>query len=363
MRVALDVNGLYTGQAGVARYLRGLSRGLARIEHPGIAVEPIAWRVENYAYGQPARALKTFYREFVWAGAVAPRLLRRGGFDLLHCDSGLIPNTLFEPQVVTLHDLAVFRYPGRFRTWQLRATRFRLRRIRNARRIICDSRFTADEARAVLGIPHERMEVVHLGVDAMDVPAESGVSGAPATDPGPLPASFFLFVGSLEPGKNLALLRDAYQLAESKGVALPPLLIVGTRWRGVPREVPPPPAWGWRFLGRQPDAVLGALYGLAEALLFPSRYEGFGFPVLEAMRAGCPVICGHVASLPEVAGDAACYADLDPTAFLGAMARRLAGEPPRDEITARGRLQAARFTWERCASETVEVYRSALRAG
>lgn len=362
MKVALDVSGLYTGQAGVSRYLDGLSRGLARIEHPGITVEPIAWRVENYTYNQPLRALKTLYREFVWAGTVAPRLLRRGGFDLLHSD-GLVPLRLFEPQVVTLHDLAVFRFPDRFRPWQLRATRFRLRRIHTARRIICDSRFTADEARAVLGIPHDRMEVIHPGVGGAETRVEPGGSGDPADITVRLPASFFLFVGSLEPGKNLSLLHDTYLLAESRDIALPPLLIVGSRWQGVPTEPPPRPSWAWQFLGRQPDAALTTLYGRAEALVFPSRYEGFGFPVLEAMRAGCPVICARVASLPEVGGDAACYADLEPPAFLAAMMRRLQGEPPRDEIAVRGRRHAARFTWERCATQTVDVYRSALRAG
>jgi len=360
MKVALDVNGLYTGQAGVARYLRGLCRGLGRIEHPGIAIEPIAWRVENYGYRQPERALKTFYREFVWAGAVAPRLLRRGRFDLLHSDGGLVPHGLFEPQVETLHDLAVFRFPGRFRPWQLHATRWRLRRIGRARKIICISRFTAEEAHDLLGIPYAQMEVIHHGIDALDALDDSGPP--PAALP-PLPGAFFLFVGSIEPGKNLTLLRETYSMAESKGVTLPPLLIVGARWEGVAREAAPPASWGWRFLGRQSDAVLGALYRRAEALVFPSKYEGFGLPLLEAMRSGCPVVCGRVASLPEVGGDAAYYADLEPAAFLRAMAGLLAGDPPREEIAARGRAQAARFTWERCASETVEVYRAALQAG
>src|SRR5205823_6706332 len=117
-----------------------------------------------------------------------------------------------------------------------------------------------------------------------------------------------------EPGKNLALLKETYLLAAAKGIDLPPLLIIGARWEGVAREGRPPK--NWHYLGHQSDEVLAWFYDHALALLFPSKYEGFGFPVLEAMSRGCPVVCSKVASIPEVGGDAAWYAGMDATSYL-----------------------------------------------
>jgi alpha-1,3-rhamnosyl/mannosyltransferase len=207
---------------------------------------------------------------------------------------------------------------------------------------------------ALLGLPAARLDVVHNGCDwHRDTLA--------VTETVPdfvVPDEFFLFVGSLEPGKNLRLLRAAYLLAESSGHRLPPLLIVGVRWAGVAAEGTPPA--GWQYLGWQSDAVLLFLYRRARALVFPSVYEGFGLPVIEAMTQGCPVICSPVASLPEVAGDAALMGPLDPAWYRGAM-EGLGSKPDvRTEFITRGHTNAGRFSWLRCATETLEVYRRAV---
>ncbi len=350
MKVLIETTPLQTTRAGVARYVRNLLLGLRAAGPADIQVAEIGWRMENHGYAQPFRAMKTLAREWGWAKWVAPWELRGAGV-LHHTHLPLIPFRRPTRHVVTLHDLALLRYPERFRPWQRHTGIRRLTRLARADRIICVSRFTADEAIRLLGLPAGRLEVVHNGVEAL-------AAGADGALPAGVPAEFFLFLGSLEPGKNLSLLAQAWQLAAEAGRRLPPLVVVGDRWAGVPRETTPPA--GWVYLGFQTDAVVEALLQRAQALLFPSLYEGFGYPVVEAMRAGCPVVCGRVASLPEIGGDAALYADLDPAAFLAAI-RHLEDDPGlAADLVRRGLVQSAVFTLARCAEETLAVYRETM---
>jgi glycosyltransferase involved in cell wall biosynthesis len=128
----------------------------------------------------------------------------------------------------------------------------------------------------------------------------------------------------------------------------------------VPGEGAPPP--GWHYLGHLPDAELVWLYRRAVSLVFPSKYEGFGLPLLEAMMLGCPVICSAVASLPEVGGDAVRYADLTAESYCSQMAELSGDAAARRQLAVVGAVRARRFTWERCARETAEVYRLATKA-
>ncbi|MBI3415077.1 MAG: glycosyltransferase family 4 protein [Verrucomicrobia bacterium] len=355
MRVAIDTNGCYTVQAGVARYIRGLLGGLRQLRGTDLEFFEFAWEVENFTYRQPQRALKTFYRELIWCRHVAPRLLTRHHADLLHSTTGYLitpPDQL--PNVITVHDLAFLRFPKRFRPWQRWAGRRNLEKVATARRVICISQFTADEAIQLLGLSASKIEIVYNGCDFQSIeasPTESRPEFA-------VPSEFFLFVGSLEPGKNLSLLREIYAGAERTGKRLPPLMIVGARWEGVAGEGRPPA--DWHYLGRQPDETLIYLYRRALALVFPSKYEGFGLPVVEAMALGCPVLCGSVASLPEVGGEAALYAKLQTDEFGQAMLRLAGDETLRYEMAEKGREHVKKFNWHKCASETAAVYRQAL---
>ncbi len=343
MRVALDTNPLYTSRAGVARYVHGLRLGLRTAAPVDLQLQELGWAVGNFGRAQPGRAIRTAWRELFWAPVIAPGLMRKA--DLVHHTFGpLMPLTRGPRHVVTLCDLALLRHPERFRRWHLRSGVRQLQRLKDADRIICISRFTADEAMALLGLPANQLEVVSLGV-TLAAREES----LPA-----LPPEFYLFVGSLEPGKNLAFLNSVWR---EHGAKLPPLVIVGSRWPGVPGEGAPPA--NWIYLGYQSDGVLLALYRRARALLFPSLYEGFGLPVVEAMAAGCPVICAPRTSLPEVAGDAACLAELNAVRWLQAM-----DEVGRDTSgwRQRGLVRARDFSWEKCARETLLVYRSVVES-
>jgi len=327
----------------VARYVRGLRQSLRELTPADLELRELGWAVENFGFAQPARALKTAWRELVWSPLVAPRQMRAA--DLVHHTYGpLMPLVQGPRHVITLHDLALLRHPERFRRWHRLAGRRSLRCLTQADRIICVSRFTADEAINLLGLPAARLEVIHLAPTL--AAREEAVPG--------LSEEFYLFVGSLEPGKNLAFLNALWREA---GPALPPLVIVGARWTGVAGESAPPP--NWIYLGHQSDAALLGLYRRARALLFPSLYEGFGLPPLEAMAAGCPVICAPRASLPEVVGDAASMVELDTQRWRQAME---AVARDAEAWRQRGRQRAREFSWERCARETVAIYRTVLGA-
>jgi glycosyltransferase involved in cell wall biosynthesis len=352
VKIALDTNALYTTQAGTARYVRGLLKGVQRLPPGPDQLIECAWPVENFGFTQPTRAWRTFYRECIWARWIAPRLVRRSGAGLYHSTATILTQPPGLKHVATLHDLAMVRDPSRFRPWHLRSAQRSLRKLRAMDRVICISRFTAHEAMELLGLPAAQLEVIHNGCDFHpDEPAPT--SERPDF---PVPPEFFLFVGSLEPGKNLALLREVYQLSQQERLPLPPLLVVGAEVSGF--DQPAPGDESLRYLGRLSDAVLVHLYQHALALVFPSKYEGFGLPIAEAMALGCPVICSPVASLPEVGGDAACYATPDPHAYLVAMRRMTSDGTFRVDLVQQGYEQARQFSWRRCAERVLQVYRS-----
>lgn len=346
MKALIETTPLYTTQGGVARYVRGLLRGLHSVAEPGdFEWRELGWPVENFGYDQPGRALRTLAREWWWA-KVPAALATRGGDLVHHTALPIIPFVRGPRHVVTLHDLALMRHPERYRSWQRAAGLRRLRRIAAADKVIAVSEFTAGEAMTLLNLPAAKLVVVPEG--GLLEPA-----AAPGSPPAGIPEDFFLFVGALEPGKNLALLRAIYTAATKP---LPPLVIAGARWQGVAHEGPPLP--DWHFLGHVDDTELWALYDRARALLFPSRYEGFGLPVLEAMARGCPVLCGPLPSLREIGGEAVSMADLTTESFGAAMRRLAADAVWRAQLQDAGRVRAAAFSWERCARETLAVYRS-----
>jgi glycosyltransferase involved in cell wall biosynthesis len=355
VRVGVETTAIYTTNAGIARYVRGLLRGLSRVG--GHEAFELGWPIENLKYQQPSRALKTIYREYAWGKVLAPRELLREKARVLHSTSGMfIRAPRGVKHVLTLHDISISRHPERFRKWQVKSWNRRLGSLAKVDRIIAISQFTADEAMKLLGLPASKFEIVHNGNDFHpdEPPAPERAPDAEFA----VPSEFFLFIGSLEPGKNLALLKRAYLQAESEGKLLPPLVIVGARWQGVPGEGPPPK--GWIYMGRQDDQVLVWLYRRALALVFPSIYEGFGLPVIEANAMDCPVICSPVSSLPEIAGDGALFTEMNHEAYVRSM-RQLVSEPSaRGALIEAGRKNCLRFSWTRCAEQTVAAYHQSL---
>ena len=258
--------------------------------------------------------------------------------------------------VVTVHDLG-FRYfpaahPGWPRLYLNLSTAFSARR---AHTILADSQATAADVSRFYGTPASRLRVVYPGVE----PPPIGDVAAVRAKLG-LPPRYFLFVGTLQPRKNIAGIVQAYARwrAAHPGDDTGLVLAGGQGWLYDPAWVEGVP--GVVLAGYVDEADKGALYAGALALVFPSLYEGFGFPVVEAMHCGTPVICSQTSSLPELAADAALLVDpLDIDAIAAAMTR-LSGEPAlRETLRARGHVQARRFTWEDAAEATMTALEQA----
>ena len=294
-----------------------------------------------------------------------------GPVDLFHATEHLLPRFKRAPTVFTLHDLIFRAYP-RFhlpRNWiylQLAIPLF----LRRATRVICVSDWTRRDAERLYGLPRAKTHVVHEGVHARFGPVADPARRAAARAKYKLPERYLLALSTIEPRKNLLTLFDAIaRLDNTKlgGWADVPLIVGGRQgWltdetyaavkaRGLEGRV--------RFAGFIGDEDLPAVMSQAALFCFPSLYEGFGFPPLEAMACGAPVLSSDASSLPEVLGDAAEYAaPTDPAAWARAIERLLSNEEARNALAVRGPAQAARFTWARAAAETEKVYAEAISA-
>lgn len=347
MRVAYELTGLELDSGGTARAIRALREELASrvdllpISHPG------------ERGGRIARGLA---REGWWFPLGLARAVKRARVDLLHCPAPLAPLRSPVPLVVTLYDTAGFDHPE----WMTRENAMHQRLVlapvlRRATRVITSSAFGRDRITERIGIPRERIDVVPLGVDAVFTPGHADTETLRRLG---AERPYVLAVGTLQPRKNLEAALDAFERMDTDLR----LVIAGSRgWSDddLVRRVRASKAADRIVLtGRVGDEELADLYRGAECLVFPSRYEGFGLPPLEAMACGTPVVAAHAASLPEVLGDAALLVDPDdPAALAAAVSEAIAR---RDELVQRGRAHAARFTWARAADAVVATYDAAL---
>jgi glycosyltransferase involved in cell wall biosynthesis len=267
------------------------------------------------------------------------------------------------PTVVTIHDLALLEFPDRFFRTRWAAAKYRARFSRLggiASRVIAGSGHTA--GRIVERSPHPcEMVTIHHGIDDRFRDASNVRSPVDGR---------ILYAGALDFRKNLTRLLEAFDIVR-RTRSRAHLVLAGRR--GTDKRVYPLIELEVRRLALGPsveivanpdDARLVDLYRSAAAFVFPSLYEGFGLPVLEAMAAGCPVACSRAASLPEVAGDAALLFDAeDPEAMAEAIESILDDAPLAASLSAAGRERAEGFTWERCARATLGVYRAVLGNG
>jgi glycosyltransferase involved in cell wall biosynthesis len=319
VRVAVDTSPLVQTRAGTARHVRGLLSALR--DRPDVDLELCS-------FGGTGR-VSSVVRDAFWYPVGLSRRTR--GIDVLHCTTFRGPAAGSVPTVLTVHDLAILRSPEAFPRWhRLYGKAGLVRVLRAADAIVAVSEFTKAETVELAGIDPERIRVVANGVDSVFVPEGPRADGA-----------YVLAVATLEPRKNLSRVVEAAQVA---GVEL---RVVGARgWGGV--EVP-----GW--VGEIPDGELAALYRGARCVLYPSLYEGFGIPVLEAMACGAPVVTSRGTSTEEVAGGAAILVDpLNVDSIADGIRQAVAR---RDMLVPLGLDRAREFTWAGAADSIVELWR------
>jgi glycosyltransferase involved in cell wall biosynthesis len=292
-----------------------------------------------------------------------PRLAARAGVDLVHSMASTAPLWGRFRRVVTVHDLIYARFPEAHAGLRDKGMRVLVpRAVRRSDRVIADSQSTREDLVGLLGVDPKRIDVVPLGLGA--VRREEPLPEAEIRARFDLGARrVLLSLSAKRPHKNLVALIGA--LALIPPVRRPLLVLPGyptsyeqelREWAasaGVAEDV--------RFLGWASGAEIEGLWAIAQAFVFPSLYEGFGLPVLEAMARGVPVACSNASSLPEVAGDAALLFDpRDEAAIAAATERLLEGSAEVERLRAAGLEQARAFTWQRTARLTLDSYRRAL---
>jgi glycosyltransferase involved in cell wall biosynthesis len=362
LRVAIDGHVVGRRQTGNETYIVNLADALADRDD----VEPILFMDADATW--PTASAMRFERlrsrtPFLRVPLELPIRARRTGAELLHVQY-VAPPIPRLPIVTTIHDVSFEDLEGAFpaiTTLRLKAT-VRLAAMRSSA-VIASSSFTRDRILDHYGIDPSRVHVALLGVHPQWRPlgpAERAALLAPLM----LPNQFVLAVGNVHPRKNLPRLIRAMQRVRSAGGDLE-LVLVGQRlWRAgdLDKAIAEVGASDWvRFTGYVSSDILRALYGAATLVAYPSLYEGFGLPVLEAMACGAPVVASATTSIPEVAGDAGVLVDpTDTEALASAIAAVATDQPFRERLRRASLDRAAQFTWEACAEATVGAYRAAL---
>lgn len=258
------------------------------------------------------------------------------------------------PQVMTIHDLTTFMYPlHRGREVSDRLSRRAKAGSQIATKIITLSRSAAADAEKFLEVPYSKIEVISPGLSDLAKPSNNLPEGLK-------PKSYLLYVGTIEPRKNLIGLLRSYEMLPERLQKKYPLVIVGAKgwntgkiWR-VLKSLKSKA--NIKFMGYLPDSILAKLYQEAAVFVYPSLYEGFGLPVLEALSYGLPVLTSNCSSLPEVTGEAAALIDpVDSKSLAKALQRLLEGKSDREMLSRMAKIQAKKFSWEKAARETLRI--------
>ena len=365
LRVGIDGRAFTSPAAGVRRYVSALVPALKAadpsLELVALGGDRDAIPADLAHVGEPWHPPTNLG----WSAMGLPRAAASARVDVIHAPSYTAPLWSSAPVVLTIHDVSYERHPEWY-PYQRDAMRrmFYRRSARSAARVLTDSEFSAGEIATAYQIRRERITVAPLGVSAHFAPSDRPGETLPAG----ITAPFLLHVGDLHERRNLPLIVHAMFEARRRP-GMPPLSLVlagvdrgiGDRLQAYAREAKSPDAVV--CLGPVTDSQLLTLYRGAAALVYPSRYEGFGLPVLEAMACGTPVIASRAASIPEVLGDAGILLDPDDEpGWAEAIAEIVSDEWQKGRMRKAGLARAKEFTWARTASITLEAYRQVAPA-
>lgn len=305
----------------------------------------------------------------MWTHLRLARALYATRPDVTFVPSHTLPFLFPGPGVVTVHDLGHRHFPEAHpfasRLYIDLTTRYSADR---ARFVLADSKATRRDLMEFYKVPKEKIHVVYPGVDPNLQPEQDADILRATRERYDIPGPYLFYLGSIQPRKNLSRLVKAYGAWLAQSDAKYYLVLAGKKgwmYEDIFSTVRHLGLEGWvRFPGYVDDADVAALYSGARAFLFPSLHEGFGFPVLEAMRCKTPVICSNTSSLPEVAGDAALLVDSTSVeAIAEALTRLTCNTELRARLIEAGKVQAARFTWEETASQTIAILEHAHQPG
>jgi glycosyltransferase involved in cell wall biosynthesis len=371
LHVALSTSVGQRGRSGVATYLSGLIDGLLAAPPTGLHLSlfglasdrPLYERwMDRCDWQEVAEFWRPAVRDIFWHQFVFPSRLRRLGCDLVHIPS--YRRVLARPpcpQVVTIHDCASFQLRGKYDfARNLYTQRLVVPLARRADAVITVSGATADDVTQFYGIPRAELNVVWNGIDHARFRPQPEA-------PRPAPYPYFLYLARLEhPAKNHVRLIEAFeQMAQTGPASQHRLVLAGADWHGAPvihaRIAASPLRDRILTPGFLPLADLPRWYAGATAMVYPSLFEGFGLPPVEAMACACPVVCSARGSLGEVVGDAARLVDPEDIGEIAAALREMLDETVRKQWQARGLRRAALYSWLRCAEATQVVYRQIAR--
>jgi glycosyltransferase involved in cell wall biosynthesis len=375
LRIAITALTTPASKRGVGRYLTNLIAQLQQLDSENEYT--IYTAADNYSIfdihapnfnevrlpltHHPRWLMRPLYH--LWQHTLLMLHMKRLGVDLFH-----LPNTLplffsLVPTVITIHDLTEFKVRGKY-NWLRQKFRMAILpvAVRKANRVIAVSGSTKSDLVKTLGVPDGKIDVIYQAADT-DLVCNPEVSAAEllGTRYG-VRGRYILYVGTMLKHKNLPRLIRAFALLKNRDGLPHSLVIAGKRGAGYDECLAAVEECGVQdsviFTGYLPDEELAAFYRGADLFVFPSLYEGFGLPLLEAMACGLPVVTSNLSSLPEVAGEAALLVDPYDVESLSAAMRRVLTEPGLgQELGRRGREQVRRFSWRRCAEETLAVYR------
>jgi glycosyltransferase involved in cell wall biosynthesis len=374
MKVLLPTFGSDGGKSGIGQYLVNLLRALPAVA-PDLEIDVLSFKEEEHLYVSDSSSVRVIVlgtdlrnpiRNLTWMQYALPRLCIRGEYDLVFFPAAnrRLAFRLPCPSVGTFHDLAIRHLRGKYDwihgLYSLRVLPIMVRRLSA---IITDSECSKCDLVEYVGVPENRVSVIPLGVDTKRFEPHDkyectkrarlryGVNGP-----------YLLYISRIEhPGKNHVRLIRAFEQVKREHQFPHQLVLAGSDWSGADavHRAANESAYAADivFTGFVPDEHIADLYGGADAFVFPSLFEGFGMPVLEAMACGIPVVCSNSSSLPEVAGDAAMlFEPTDVEEMASALRTVLTDSKTRNILINKGLERSALFSWENAAKKTVEVF-------
>lgn len=374
--IGIDYTAAYEQGGGIGRLVRDLVAALARLDTEtdyrlfvaGASLEKLPRPLApNFQWKPSFISPRNFARIWHRARLPIPVEMFLGKVELYHATDFVLPPTLPRTKtILTVHDLSFVRVPdAASHSLKRYLDEVVPRSVKQAGHIIADSQATKDDLMALYAVPEEKVTVLLSGVEPRYAPQKDATQLLTIRSKYKIGNSPYLFtIGTIQPRKNFSRVIQALKILRDTGYHLDLVIAGGKGW--LEDEMYKTLAATKlhdhvHLIGFADDKDIATLYSGAEAVVFPSLYEGFGFPVLEGMACGTPVVTSNVSSLPEVAGDAAIMVNpYDVEAIVDAIRRVLDDGELRASMIERGFAQAAKFTWENSAKELLQIYRNQL---